>query len=159
MFTSALYLIAFGCLILSYCKNKQKTITALKKGLKAFLNVFPAFAGVLALVGLTLTLLTPDMISMVIGSGTGFLGMFITSIIGSITLIPGFVAFPLAASLLEKGAGTMQIAVFISTLMMVGFVTMPLESKYFGKKETILRNSFSYIFSFVVAVIIGVIAG
>lgn len=159
MFTSALYLAAFGCLIISFYKNKRKTITALKKGLKAFLNVFPAFAGVLALVGLTLTLLTPDMISLVIGSGTGFLGMFITSIVGSITLIPGFVAFPLAASLLEKGAGTVQIAVFISTLMMVGFVTMPLETKYFGKKETILRNVLSYIFSFIVAMIIGVIAG
>lgn len=52
---------------------------------------------------------------------------------------------------------TMQIAVFVSTLMMVGIVTMPLEIKYFGKKATILRNSLAFVFSFIVAIVIGVV--
>jgi uncharacterized membrane protein YraQ (UPF0718 family) len=141
----------------SFFKDKKKTKTALIKSWKSFANILPAFAGVLALIGLVLTVLTPDMISKVIGANTGLMGMIITSIIGAITLIPGFVAFPLAASLLQKGAGVMQMAVFISTLMMVGFVTMPLEISYFGKKTTILRNLFSYIFSFIVAFIIGMV--
>ncbi|HEY9061859.1 MAG TPA: hypothetical protein VIO64_15335 [Pseudobacteroides sp.] len=50
---------------------------------------------------------------------------------GSITLIPCFVAFLLAAALLKSGAGFMQIAVFISTLMMVGIVTIPPRNKIF----------------------------
>jgi len=32
---------------------------------------------------------------------------------------------------------------------------MPVETKYFGKKLTILRNLFAFIFSFIVAFIIG----
>jgi hypothetical protein len=67
------------------------------------------------------------------------------------------VAFPLAAALLKSGAGFMQIAVFISTLMMVGIVTMPVEIKYFGKKATFIRNGMAFMFSFVVAVVIGVV--
>ena len=83
--------------------------------------------------------------------------MLMASLVGSVTLIPGFVAFPLASVLLKNGAGFMQIAVFISTLMMVGIVTIPLEIKYFGKKAAILRNSTAFAFSFIVAIAIGVV--
>ncbi len=157
MFEVILYIFALSFLLFSYIKDKSKTKMALKKAWKSFLNIFPAFAGVLALMGLALTILSPDTISRLIGSSTGFFGMLITSVIGAITLIPGFIAFPLAAYLLEKGAGVTQIAVFISALMMVGIVTVPLEIKYFGKKVTLLRNGFSYMFSFVIAVIIGMV--
>ena len=73
-----------------------------------------------------------------------------------ITLIPGFVAFA-AAALLKSGAGYMQIAAFISTLMMVGIVTMPVEISYFGKKATIVRNVAAFGFSFIVALVMGVL--
>ena len=77
------------------------------------------------------------------------------AVVGSVTLIPGFVAFPMAAMLLKGGAGYMQIGAFISTLMMVGIVTLPVEIKYFGKKLAIYRNLLAFLFSFIVAYIIG----
>ena len=67
--------------------------------------------------------------------------------------------FPTAAMLLKSGAGYIQIAAFISTLMMVGIVTFPVEIKYFGKKLTILRNLTAFVFSFIVALIIGKVMG
>lgn len=85
------------------------------------------------------------------------MGVFIASIIGSITLIPGFIAFPLASALLKNGAGYMQIGAFISTLMMVGIVTIPLEIKFFGKKAAVLRNSLAFVFSLFVALMLGVL--
>jgi len=51
----------------------------------------------------------------------------------------------------------MQIAAFISTLMMVGVVTMPMEIKFFGKKATYLRNGLAFIFSLIVALVMGVV--
>jgi hypothetical protein len=53
----------------------------------------------------------------------------------------------------------MQIGAFVSALMMVGVVTMPVEIKYFGKRLTILRNVLAFIFSFVVAYVIGLVVG
>jgi len=73
--------------------------------------------------------------------------------------MPGFVAFPTADMLLQSGAGYMQIGAFVSTLIMAGVVTMPVEMKYFGKKLTILRNVLAFIFSFAVAAIIGLVVG
>lgn len=157
MFTIILYMLVFGLLILSFLKDKKKTEMALKKAWKAFENILPQFLSILIIIGIMLAILTPETISKLIGRQSGWLGMLMAAIVGSITLIPGFVAFPLASALLKSGAGYMQIAVFISTLMMVGIVTIPLEIKYFGKKVTILRNSMAFIFSFVVASLIGVV--
>ncbi len=130
---------------------------ALKKAWKAFENILPQFLSILIIIGIMLAVLSPEIISKIIGQQSGWIGMVIASIIGSITLIPGFVAFPLASALLKSGAGILQTAVFVSTLMMVGIVTMPVEIKYFGKKATILRNTLAFIFSFVIAIVMGVV--
>lgn len=157
MFTILLYVLTTGLLIVSFMKDKKKSIMALKKAWKSFENILPQFLSILIIIGIMLALLSPLTISKLIGQQSGWFGMIIASIIGSITLIPGFVAFPLASALLKNGAGFMQIAVFISTLMMVGIVTIPVEVKYFGNKATILRNALAFIFSFIVAAAIGVV--
>jgi uncharacterized membrane protein YraQ (UPF0718 family) len=157
MFTKILYILAFGLLILSFQKDKKKTNMALKKAWKSFENILPQFLAILFMIGMILAVLSPEIISKLIGSQSGWLGMVIASIIGSITLIPGFVAFPLTANLLESGAGVMQLGVFISTLMMVGIVTAPVEMEYFGKKAAVLRNALAFIFSYLVAIVIGVV--
>ena len=72
-----------------------------------------------------LAIMNPEMISKIIGEKSGWFGVVLASVIGAITLIPGFVAFPMATLLLQGGAGYMQIGAFISSLMMVGVVTMP----------------------------------
>ena len=86
-----------------------------------------------------------------------WLGVLAAALIGSITLVPGFVAFPLAAALLKNGAGYMQIAAFVSTLMMVGVITLPMELKTFGKRAAIVRNVSALGFSLIAAVVIGVV--
>lgn len=155
--TIALYVAAGLGLVVSLIKSREKTKKALLKAWKAFENILPQFLVILIIIGLLLAILKPEQISSLIGESTGALGVGIALVIGSVTLIPGFVAFPLAAALLENGAGYMQIAAFVSSLMMVGIVTIPLEIKYFGKKITILRNIFAFIFSVIVAIIIGII--
>lgn len=142
-------------LVISYYKDKKKTRIALKKAWKSFENILPEFLTVIIFIGVLLAILNPQAISKIIGNNSGWFGVIIAAVVGSITLIPGFVAFPTAAMLLQNGAGYTQIGAFLSTLMMVGVVTMPVESKYFGKRLTILRNLFAFIFSFLVAYIIG----
>ncbi|MEL7648272.1 MAG: permease [Sedimentibacter sp.] len=154
--TIALYVIAAAALGASFAKSRQNTKLALKKAWKSFENIMPQFLTILIIIGIMLAILTPEQISGLIGSESGWLGVVVASVIGAITLIPGFIAFPLAAALLKSGAGYMQIAAFISTLMMVGVVTMPVEMKFFGKKATIIRNVEAFVFSYLVAFVMGV---
>lgn len=155
--TIALYAAAFIALLASFLKSRQKTLMALKKAWKALENIMPQLLSVLLIIGVTFAVLTPEQISRFVGSESGWVGVLIAAVIGSITLIPGFVAFPLAAALLRSGAGYMQIAAFISTLMMVGVVTIPVEISYFGRKATVIRNLCALAFSLIVAYVMGVV--
>ena len=154
-----LYILTAILLAISLFKNKKKTKMALKKAWKAFENILPEFLGIIMLVGMLLAILNPELISKIIGKESGWVGVIIATLVGSVSMIPGFIAFPTAAMLLKSGAGYMQIAAFLSTLLMVSVVTIPLEIKYFGKKVTAGRNLLGLLFSFVVALIMGKVMG
>lgn len=159
MYNYVIYSLALGLLGLSWFKDRQKTKRSLQKAYKSLLNILPELLGIILIIGLILAVLDPPTISRFIGAESGPLGVLITAIIGAITLIPAFIAFPMAALLLEGGAGIMQIAAFISTLMMVGVATAPLEIRYFGKKATLLRNSLAFILSLGIAYLVSVVVG
>jgi len=154
-----LYALTIILLIISFFKDKEKTKLSLKKAWKALENILPQFLVVILLVGVVLAFLNTEIISKIIGADSGWLGVILAAVVGSITLIPGFIAFSMSAMLLQGGAGYMQIGAFVSTLMMVGIITAPVEIKYFGVKSTVLRNSLAFIFSFLVAYIIGQVVG
>ena len=157
VFTYILYALAIVGLVFSFIKDRKKTKLALMKALKSFENILPQFLSILVIIGLAFAILTPETIQKLLGANSGAWGVLAASLVGSITLIPGFVAFPLAAALLHSGAGYMQIAAFVSTLMMVGIVTIPMEMKTFGKRVTIIRNVSAYSFSLIVALVMGVV--
>ncbi|PKM57765.1 MAG: permease [Firmicutes bacterium HGW-Firmicutes-3] len=143
--------------ILSYFKDKQKTMMALKKAYKAFTNLLPALIPMILFVGIMLTLVSPDIIGKLLGDESGLTGIIIGAVLGSIVFMPSFVAFSLGENLLIGGAGYPQVAVFISTLMAVGISSLAIELKYFNKKTTILRNIFALVASLIFAGLIGVI--
>jgi uncharacterized membrane protein YraQ (UPF0718 family) len=92
-----------------------------------------------------------------LGKGTGFGGILVASLIGSVALIPGFISYPLAAILLKQGASYSVVAAFVTTLMMVGVMTLPLEIKFFGKRAAFMRNTLSFVGAIIIALLIGVI--
>ena len=155
MHNKIFYSIAIGLLIVSFFKDKTKTKMSLMKAWKSFENILPQMLAMITSVGIIIAVLSPETISKIIGGSSGWYGVLISAVVGSITLIPSFIAFPLAAILLENGAGYIQLSPFVSTLTMVGVLTFPLEIKFFGRKFTILRNVLAFGFAFVIAFIIG----
>lgn len=153
------YVLAGAALAWSYAKDKKKTKQGLTKAWKAFENILPAFAVILLVIGIMLALVSPAVVSTIIGKESGIVGMLIAGVVGAITLIPGFIAFPLAKAIMDMGAGILQIAVFVSTLMMVGVVTAPLETQFFNAKITIYRNTFSFVFAFIVGYVLWMVIG
>ena len=149
-------LLALG-LGVSLVKSRQKTKQAFLVAGKALLKTAPSLLTVLGIVGLTLGILPPETITRLVGSEAGFIATIMAALIGAITLIPSLVAFPMAGSLLRSGATVMTISVFITTLVMVGVVTAPMEIKALGKKFTLLRNGLGFIAAIVIAWIMGVL--
>ena len=69
--------------------------------------------------------------------------------------IPALISFPLAASLLESGAGVGAAAAFIMSLTMIGTVTFPIEVRELGVKMTVLRNGFGILAAVAIALVMG----
>ncbi|WP_017416000.1 permease [Clostridium tunisiense] len=159
MTTYMLYGIVIILYLISFLKNRDKTKQALIKSGKSFESIMPQFLSVIFIVGFILTVLSPETISKLLGDKSGVVGVFIASIIGSITIMPTFVAFPTAALLLENGAGYTQVTALISTLMFVGVITFPMEAKFIGKRAALIRNLTYFLYSILVAFVIGRLMG
>ncbi len=152
-----LYTIAAIYLSLSFIKDKNKTKTALLKSWKMFHNVLPDLLAIMLFVGLTLSLLTPSLISSIIGENSGLLGILYSTIIGSIAIVPSFIVFPLGHTLVQNGAALPQVAVLMSTLMSVGLASLFMEQKTFGRSFAYARNISAIVMSLLFALIIWVV--
>ena len=154
-----LYIATGLAVLISLIANRQKTLKAGKIAAKRFVTILPAFLVMLILVSIVLFLVPDQVISTYLGVNNKFIGVLIAAFLGSITLMPGFIAFPLCGILLKKGVLYMVLSAFTTTLMMVGVLTYPIEKEYFGIRVTIIRNVLSLFIALVVAVMIGISFG
>ena len=154
-----LYIVTGLALLISLIASRDKTLKAVKIAAKGFVGILPAFLTMLVLVSIVLFLVPDEAISTYLGSDNKLNGVLAASFVGSITLMPGFIAFPLCGILLEKGVLYMVLSAFTTTLMMVGILTYPIEKEYFGIRVTIIRNVVSFFIALVVAVMTGIFFG
>jgi uncharacterized membrane protein YraQ (UPF0718 family) len=151
-----LTLVAIVCIALSFGVDRKKTYQGCLKGIRMFLDILPTLLLVLALVSIFLYLVPGKLLTAILGAKSGPLGVLIAALLGSISLIPAFVAYPLARIFLNRGIPPMTVAVFITTLMMVGILTLPLEIRFFGKKAAIMRNLLSFFGALIIGLLMGI---
>ncbi|CCU81073.1 conserved protein, permease-related [Halanaerobium saccharolyticum subsp. saccharolyticum DSM 6643] len=153
-----LYYIAGFAVLISFFTDREKTFKGLKVGWKKFSKILGTYLKLLIILSFIL-LISDQFIINYLGGQAPFIGMIMGLIIGSITMMPGFIAYPLAGILVSKGVNYMVVAAFITTLMLVGVATYPVEKEYFGIKATIWRNIAGFIISAMIAVATGVLYG
>jgi uncharacterized membrane protein YraQ (UPF0718 family) len=143
--------------IISFIIDRKKTIKGIQKGLKQFLKILPTLLSVIMIISIVLFFVSDKFLMEYLGKEAG-LGAYISAAaIGSVSLLPGFIAYPLAGILVKSGVSYSVIAVFITTLMMVGILTIPIEARYFGLKTTIIRNTLSFFGAIVVGTVLAFI--
>ena len=150
-------IIAVAGLLIAFAKDRDKTIKSLKMAGKSSIRMLPMVFVIIIIIGLLLGFVPPDQISRFIGEQSGMTGILLVGAVGAVMHIPSLLSFPLAASLLEDGASVSAVAAFITTLTMIGTITLPLEIKELGKKMAVLRNGISFVIAIVIALIMGVI--
>lgn len=153
-----LYIFAVIALLISFIKDRKKTLAGVKGGIKKFNKILPTYLILLMIISIVL-LVSDKFIINYLSSDNNLIGMVLSILIGSITMMPGFIAYPLSGILLEKGVPYITIGGFVTSLMLVGVVTFPLEISYFGKKFTIIRNIFAVLISIGIALGIGIFYG
>ncbi len=157
IFTIAVWLITLGLVIFSLFKDKGKTKEALKKAFFMGRGMALSIFAVIFAIGLILAVLPPDRIAEVIGNQNVYVATVVAASLGTVTLIPAFIAFPLIGTLVGAGVGIMPSVAFLTTLTMVGVATFPLEKREFGVKFALTRNMLSFVFAIIIAIIMEVI--
>ena len=155
------YLYVFTALMfgISLMTDRMKTKKAVKIAVKKFLKILPGFVQMLILVSVLLYLVPDKLIVKYLGESSNLVGIISGFFFGSITLMPGFIAFPLGGILLNKGVSYMSIAAFTTTLMNVGVLTYPVEKEYFGIRLTILRNLIGLVIAIIITLVVGFVYG
>jgi uncharacterized membrane protein YraQ (UPF0718 family) len=156
-FTLSMWGITLVLTGIALVKNKEKTFQSMKKSKGMMSNMLGQIVSIILLIGLVLTLIPPATIEQALGSSNQVVASIVAAIVGSITLIPAFVAFPLVGSLVDAGASIVPGVAFLTTLTMVGVVTFPLEKQEFGAKFALTRNGISFVFALIIAIGMGVI--
>jgi uncharacterized membrane protein YraQ (UPF0718 family) len=143
--------------IVSLLFDKKKTLKGVKKGIMMFLKILPTLMTVIILVSIVLFIVSDKLLLEYLGKDAGLGAYLSAAVIGSVSIIPGFIAYPLANILLTAGVSLSVLSVFITTLKMVGILTIPIEAKFFGYKVAIIRNILSFIGAILVGAIMAII--
>lgn len=151
-----LYITTGLALLISFIVNKGKTIKAVRMAYKKLAKISPAFLSLIIVISIVLYLVPEQVISRFLGNDNKFISVLLASFIGSITLLPGPIAYPLGGVLLKEGVSYMVVSAFTTTLMMVGVLTFPIEKEYFGTKVTVVRNILSFCIALAIALMTGI---
>jgi uncharacterized membrane protein YraQ (UPF0718 family) len=141
----------------SFILDRKRTLEGIKKGLTMFRAMLLPFLNILILVSLMLFVIPPEVISRYLGPESGLAGYAVAAVVGAVIFIPPFISYPIAAGLLQQGASYAVVATFMTTLIMVGVLALPIEIRYFGRRVAILRNILNFAAAIVVGLVIGLI--
>lgn len=133
-------------------EKKQKNIlVSFYKAFKSFGMSFPILLGVILLLGLFRTNVSPQLISTVF-KGELLRDTIIGSILGSISAGNPITSYIIGAELLKEGVNLFAVTAFIIAWVTVGAIQFPAEAAILGKRFAFLRNSISFTLAILISI-------
>jgi uncharacterized membrane protein YraQ (UPF0718 family) len=137
-------------------RNKQKDkprniLFSIYMAFKNFSTVFPICLGIILLLGLLRTFVSPQLISSVF-RGHIISDTLLGSILGSISAGNAVTSYIIGGELLKEGISLFAVTAFIVAWVTVGVVQFPAEATILGKRFALLRNLLSFVLSIGVAI-------
>ncbi|NJE55041.1 permease [Thermococcus sp. 21S9] len=130
-------------LLLMFPEKRTPVFSASKDYLVEMLLVMPA---VMVLMGLFSVFVPDELIVKYLGKSSGLKGMLIAILIGAFPTGPLYVAFPIAASLLKKGARVASVVVFLSAWACIKIPQELVELQFLGLRFMVTRLALTIVF-------------
>ncbi len=134
--------LAAAVLLAFFPQNSGPSLDALGQFALEMVYVMPA---VLVVMGLFSVWVPKEMVVRHLGEGTGARGIALSLLLGTLPTGPLYAAFPLARSLLDKGALTANAFVFLAAWACIKIPQELVELKFLGWQFTLARFIFTVI--------------
>jgi len=130
-------------LLLMFPEKRAPVFSASRNFLVEMLLVLPA---VTVLMGLFSVFVPDELIVRYLGRSSGLKGMLLAILLGAFPTGPLYVAFPIAASLLKKGARVAGVVAFLSAWACIKIPQELMELQFLGVRFMLARLSLTIVF-------------
>jgi uncharacterized membrane protein YraQ (UPF0718 family) len=127
-----------GLLIYLFPANRAQVV---ETSLRFFYEMVTILPAIVILIGLFAVFVPKQMVADYLGHASGIKGFLLAILLGSLPTGPLYVAFPLAAAMLKKGARVANIIVFLTAWACIKLPQEMVELQFMGLRFTLLRFS------------------
>ncbi len=139
-------IIAIVLLLIAYQRGGGEHILGLKTAGNLLIQIVPLLIFAFIIAGMIQFLVPIEMISKWIGVESGFRGILIGTLMGSLTPGGPFVTMPIAAGLLRTGASVGTMVAFVTAWSLLAVMRLPMEVGLLGWKFTLIRLACTFFF-------------
>ncbi len=132
-------IIALGLTLMAYLRGEGEHLSGLKVASNLIMAVAPLLIFALIVAGMIQVLVPSAFVAKWVGGDSGFKGILLGSVAGSLTPGGPFVCLPLAAGFTKAGASSGAIVAYLTAWALVGVSRIPLEVGILGWKLTAVR--------------------
>jgi uncharacterized membrane protein YraQ (UPF0718 family) len=145
-------------LLIGYYKGGGQHIIGMKSALRMMVQILPLLAFAFIVAGMVQVLVPREILSEWVGEESGMRGIFIGTVAGA--LAPGgpYVSLPVAAGLLQAGAGVGTMVAFLTGWSLWAFSRLPMEVGIMGWRFTLIRIASTFFFPPIAGLIAQVIS-
>ncbi|MFC2071823.1 permease [Chloroflexota bacterium] len=138
--------LAIVFIFLGYQKGGGEHILGLKTAGSMLIQVVPLLIFAFIVAGTIQHLIPTEMISKWVGAESGFRGILIGTLMGSLTPGSPYVTMPIAAGLLRAGAGIATTVAFVTAWSLLQVTRLPIDIGILGWKFTLIRLACTFFF-------------
>jgi len=138
--------------LLSVFPEKQEVV--ITTSWKFFIEMIWILPAVMVLMGLFAVWVSKETIVKYLGKTSGIRGIFLAIFLGALPTGPLYVAFPIAAGLIKKGARISNILIFLSAWACIKIPQEMVELQFLGAKFMALRLVLTIVFVIIMGVFI-----
>ncbi|MGA1863320.1 permease [Deferribacter thermophilus] len=146
-------------IICAYFNKEASVAKGFNISFNMFKNIIPLLVFAFIIAGFVQVLVPKEFIVKFFGEGSGLKGIIAAAIAGALTPGGPYVSFPLALSLMEKGASIGAMVSFVTAWSIWGVARLPLEVGILGLKFTVLRVVSTIFFPILAGIIANFING
>ena len=145
-------LMAITIILLSIFPDNKEAVT--NTSWDFFIEMILILPAVMVILGLFAVWVPTDLIVKYLGKASGAKGIVIAIVLGSLPTGPLYIAFPMAAALIKKGAKVSNIIIFLSAWACIKIPQEMVELQFLGAEFMLTRLVLSIIFVIIMGLII-----